>query len=335
MNNSSNYETDGVEDDVIDLTQDDDDDDDDDVCDDGVGARRGTKRCGSIHAYNTRSTRTRAIKLEDEGNNDKNNDEVGGNQPPLVVTPDKYVNRTITDTDKCCKITPTDSYPEDGQDSDTTSHGVHRSSNELGEEDKDVDGKEEEDATAGLESEDDNASIFNDDSEVDDEEKESADVESDDNASIFNDESEDDENEEKAGEESNDDISLFGNSDEDDCSRFSGGGDDQWIAENTPEEVPPRRQEKIKSKKRTSKKDTSKFLATSFHAPPDERFEPECYYFAQLVEQLGRHMRKKTTTMSDGLPLRILDDRQEERFEIVYSEVVKRKSNGAKEDRSK
>ena len=78
------------------------------------------------------------------------------------------MNRTITNKGKSFKITPTDSSPEDGQslidfdmldlDSDTTSHGVHRSNNEFGEEDnKVVDGKEEEDVTAGLESADDNS----------------------------------------------------------------------------------------------------------------------------------------------------------------------------------
>ena len=79
----------------------------------------------------------------------------------------------------------------------------------MGEIDKDVDGKREEDLNAGL----------------------------DDNASILNDKIGDDESEEDAGNETNDDNSLFGNSDKYDCSQITGYENDQWIAEHIFEEV--------------------------------------------------------------------------------------------------
>jgi len=87
---------------------------------------------------------------------------------------------------------------------------VHRSNNELVEIDKDVDGKEEVDLSAGL----------------------------DDNASILNDEIEDDESKGDAGDEKNDDNSLFEKSDEYDCSQFTEYENDQWTADHMLEEVP-------------------------------------------------------------------------------------------------
>jgi hypothetical protein len=87
---------------------------------------------------------------------------------------------------------------------------VHWSNNELGEIDKDADGKEEEDLNAEL----------------------------DDNSSILNDEIEDDESKEDAYSGANNDNSLFGNSDKYDCSQITGYENDQWIAEHMLEDVP-------------------------------------------------------------------------------------------------
>ena len=288
MNNTMNDASNSMMD-IVDLTQADTDDDDDSNNEDNCG----TKRFNNIHQYNTRSTCARAIKREvgEEYNSDENGVEP---YPPsiVVVTPEKYMKSTSSSGNK--------------------SESGHRSNNEMDEEeDVDIDGVEE------------------------------VQGDSDDNASIFG--NSDDENEEgkkefdNSGDESSDNKSLFSNSAGDDCSRFS-GGEDQVIADILPEEVvlPTKRPAKKKVKRRRfNKNDVSKFLTSTFDAPAEERLEPECYYFSQLVNQLGRNMRKRTTTISNDLPQRILDDRLEERFEIVCSEVIRRKANGAKEDRSK
>ena len=255
----------------------------------------GTKRFNNIHQYNTRSTCARAIKRE--VGEEYNSDENGVEPyPPSIVV-----------------VTP-EKYMKSTSSSGNKSESGHRSNNEMDEEeDVDIDGVEEVQGDS-----DDNASIFgNSDDENEEGKKE----------------------EENLGDESSDNKSLFSTSGADDCSRFSGGEVDQAMAEGIlPGEVvlPTKRPAKKKVKRRRfNKNDVSKFLTSTFDAPAEERLEPECYYFAQLVNLLGRNVRKRTTTISDGPPQRILDDRLEERFEIVCSEVIRRKANGAKEDRSK
>ena len=164
---------------------------------------------------------------------------------------------------------------------------------------------------------------------------------SDDNASLFGnsgDEDEDKDADEDTGDESNDDNSLFGNSD-DESSRFSGGENEQCttMTEGMLKESPSphqRPEKKQKIAKPRTKKVLSEYLTDEIPAPPEERIEPGCYYLNHIAHLHGRKLRKLATRISDGLPQRYLDDRQEERFELIYSGIVSRKGSGGKQDRS-
>ena len=355
MNNSSAS--------VVDLTQDDDDDSESED-----GACCGTNRCGSNHPYNTRSTGTRAvIKLEEV------NSDITGGAPPsstssfgVIVTPEKNMDSTTASDKNASSNSSEPSLEEVDQsggidfDIDHNSHDVHQhrfhefeEAAAEGEKEVEEGAEPESDADASIFGISDAGAVSTDDihrlsglkdAAVESDKKgedESVGSGSDDNASLFGnsgDEVEDKNADEDVGDESNDDKSLFGNSD-DESSRFSGGENEQCttMTEGMLKESPSPRQrpeKKQKIAKPRTKKVLSEYLADEIPAPPEERIEPGCYYLNHIAHLHGRKLRKLATRISDGLPQRYLDDRQEERFELIYSGIVSRKGSGGKQDRS-
>jgi hypothetical protein len=133
-------------------------------------------------------------------------------------------------------------------------------------------------------------------------------------------------------DEDDDDADLFPSDDDagiqeghadgdDDSSRFSEDGDG-WIV--APRRRPPRRQ--VVNKK--VKKERANTLVTTYKAPPEERYEPEFYYFAHLW---GREMRKVTSTLREGPPPPVLS---KGKYQILVSDLVTRKGKGKHEDKS-
>ena len=108
---------------------------------------------------------------------------------------------------------------------------------------------------------------------------------------------------------------------DDDSSRFSEDGDG-WIF--APRRRPPRKQ--VVNKK--VKKERANTLVTTYKAPPEERYEPEFYYFAHLW---GREMRKVTSTLREGPPPPVLS---KGKYQILVSDLVTRKGKGFHEDKS-
>ena len=353
--------------DVVDLTQDDDDDSESED-----GACCGTNRCGSNHPYNTRSIGTRAVIKLEEDNSDITGDTLPSSSPPfafgVLVTPEKSMNSSTTASDKNASSDSSEPSLEEVVDQsggidfdiDHNSHDVHQhrfhefeEAAAEGEKEVEEGAEPESDADASIFGISDAGAVSTDDihrlsglkdAAVESDKKgedESVGSGSDDNASLFGnsgDEDEDKDADEDAGDESNDDNSLFGNSD-DESSRFSGGENEQCttMTEDKLEESPsphrrPAKKQKI-AKPRT-KKVLSEYLTDEIPAPPEERIEPGCYYLNHIAHLHGRKLRKLATRISDGLPQRYLDDRQEERFELIYSGIVSRKGSGGKQDRS-
>lgn len=79
------------------------------------------------------------------------------------------------------------------------------------------------------------------------------------------------------------------------------------------------------------KKMRANTLVTTYRAPPEERMEPEFYYFAHVW---GTQMRKTTSTLGEGPPPPELF-RGKFKFQILVSDLVKRKGKGIHEDKSK
>jgi hypothetical protein len=360
MNNSSASEMD-----VVDLTQDDDDDSESED-----GACCGTNRCSSNHPYNTRSTHTRAvIKLEEEDNSDITGGTPPSSSPPfgVLVTPEKSTNSATASDKNASSDSSEPSLEEVDQSSggidfdiDHNSHVMHRYRHHASEEaaaegEKEVEegAEPESDADASIFGISDAGDVSTDDihrsiglkeAAVENDkrgEEESVGSGSDDNASLFGnsgDEDEDKDADEDVGDESNDDKSLFGNSD-DESSRFSGGENEQrtTMTEGMLKESPsphqrPAKKQKI-AKPRT-KKVLSEYLADEIPAPPEERMQPECYYLNHIAHLYGRKLRKLATRIGDGPPQRYLDDRNEERFEIICHDTVARNGTGIKQDKS-
>ena len=358
MNNSSAS--------VVDLTQDDDDDSESED-----GACCGTNRCGSNHPYNTRSTGTRAVIKLEEDNSDITGDTLPSSSPPfafgVLVTPEKSMNSSTTASDKNASSNSSEPSLEEVDQSggidfdiDHNSHDVHQhrfhefeEAAAEGEKEVEEGAEPESDADASIFGISDAGAVSTDDihrligskdAAVESDKKgedESVGSGSDDNASLFGnsgDEVEDKNADEDVGDESNDDKSLFGNSD-DESSRFSGGENEQCttMTEGMLKESPsphqrPAKKQKI-AKPRT-KKVLSEYLADEIPAPPEERMQPECYYLNHIAHLYGRKLRKLATRIGDGPPQRYLDDRNEERFEIICHDTVARNGTGIKQDKS-
>ena len=86
---------------------------------------------------------------------------------------------------------------------------------------------------------------------------------------------------------------------DDDSSQFSEDGD-EWI-------FPPRQrpQRRVVVNKKV-KKEKAKTLVTTYKVPPEERDEPEFYYFAYLWGRQSRQMRKVSLPLKKGPPPPVL-----------------------------
>ena len=112
-----------------------------------------------------------------------------------------------------------------------------------------------------------------------------------------------------------------GNADHDDNdSRFS---EDDAGRTSVPTQRPPKKRPKLKKENAES--------LHEFNVPPVERYEPDAYYFASMW---GDRMRVTSCPLSKGLPPPVIT-RNDEKFRIVFSELIKRKGRGLGEDRSK
>jgi hypothetical protein len=157
----------------------------------------------------------------------------------------------------------------------------------------------------------------------------SPDAESDDDASLFSSkagmEDDDDNASSFSSVDENDDDdnkSLFSSvvQDDDDESRFSEEENDGWLKQRPPE--------RLETKKKL-KKENAKTLVTEYNAPPEERNVPDFYYLAHVWG--FPKSRVVISTLGDGPPPEFLDDGK---YQIIVSDLVKRKGKGFHEDRS-
>ena len=88
----------------------------------------------------------------------------------------------------------------------------------------------------------------------------------------------------------------------------------------------------MSEKKRPKLKKENAESLHEFNVPPVERYEPDAYYFASMW---GDRMRVTSCPLSKGLPPLVMTTRNGEKFRIVFSDLIKRKGRGFREDRSK
>ena len=88
----------------------------------------------------------------------------------------------------------------------------------------------------------------------------------------------------------------------------------------------------MSEKKRPKLKKENAESLHEFNVPPVERYEPDAYYFASMW---GDRMRVTSCPLSKGLPPHVMTTRNGEKFRIVFSDLIKRKGRGFREDRSK